>query len=133
MSFHGRPSAIAPDSVHLVARYYVDSVPGGLAIFDYNGDGRPDVFFTNGALATSLEERPGADSNRLYRNDGQLRFTDVTDDARSRDQHRQVLQQRDGLESQMRRPVRLWMPQRDPDLPPASTRSRACAIGGRNV
>jgi hypothetical protein len=47
MSFHGRPSAIAPDSVHLVARYYVDSVPGGLAIFDYNGDGRPDVFFTN--------------------------------------------------------------------------------------
>ncbi len=70
-----RPAASSP------AKYYVDSVPGGLAIFDYNGDSRPDVFFTNGAPAASLEKRPGVDSNRLYRNDGQLRFTDVTDAA----------------------------------------------------
>ena len=30
-------------------RYFVESAPGGLAVFDYNGDGRPDIFFTNGA------------------------------------------------------------------------------------
>jgi hypothetical protein len=24
-------------------KHYVESVPGGLAVFDYNGDGRPDV------------------------------------------------------------------------------------------
>ena len=30
-------------------KYFVESAPGGLAVFDYNGDGRPDIFFTNGA------------------------------------------------------------------------------------
>src|SRR5687768_1438513 len=62
-------------------RYYVESVPGGLAIFDYNGDGRADVFFTNGAATPSLEKSSDAYANRLYRNDGGMRFTDVTDAA----------------------------------------------------
>jgi hypothetical protein len=62
-------------------RHYVESVPGGLAIFDYNGDGRPDVFFTNGAATPSLEKSSDAYANRLYRNDGGMRFTDVTDAA----------------------------------------------------
>lgn len=60
--------------------YFVDSVPGGVAVFDYNGDGRPDIFFTNGAKLPSFEKTAGY-SNRLYRNDGGMRFTDVTDDA----------------------------------------------------
>jgi hypothetical protein len=63
------------------AKYYVDSVPGGLAIFDFNGDGRPDVFFTNGTPLPSLEKPSAAYANRLYRNDGSMRFTDVTDAA----------------------------------------------------
>jgi len=62
-------------------RYFVESAPGGLAVFDYNGDGRPDIFFTNGADTPSLEKSADADANRLYRNDGQFRFTDVTDSA----------------------------------------------------
>jgi hypothetical protein len=62
-------------------KYYVESVPGGLAVFDYNGDGRPDIFFSNGARTPSLEKRPPAYANRLYRNDGKMRFTDVTDAA----------------------------------------------------
>jgi len=59
----------------------VESVPGGVAVFDYNGDGRPDVFFTNGAATPSLEKTSAAFANRLYRNDGSMRFTDVTDNA----------------------------------------------------
>ncbi|MGB2716177.1 MAG: CRTAC1 family protein [Vicinamibacterales bacterium] len=65
-------------------KYYVESVPGGLAVFDYNGDGRPDVFFTNGAVTPSLEKASSRYANRLYRNDGAMRFIDVTDAAGTR-------------------------------------------------
>jgi hypothetical protein len=62
-------------------KYYVESAPGGLAVFDYNGDGRADVFFTNGAKTPSLQKVSPAYANRLFRNDGGMRFTDVTDSA----------------------------------------------------
>jgi hypothetical protein len=62
-------------------KHYVESAPGGLAVFDYNGDGRPDIFFTNGAPTPSLEKTFPEYSNRLYRNDGGMRFTDVTESA----------------------------------------------------
>src|SRR5881628_3620222 len=62
-------------------KFYVDSVPGGLAVLDYNGDGRPDVFFTDSAEMPSLEKPTRAYANRLFRNDGRLRFTDVTEAA----------------------------------------------------
>ena len=62
-------------------RYFVESAPGGLAVFDYNGDGRPDIFFTNGAETPSLDKTSSAYANRLFRNDGQFHFTDVTDAA----------------------------------------------------
>lgn len=62
-------------------KHYVEAVPGGLAVFDYNGDGRPDIFFTNGAQTPSLEKTSAVYWNRLYRNDGSMRFTDVTDAA----------------------------------------------------
>lgn len=62
-------------------KHYVESVPGGLAVFDYNGDGRADIFFTNGAPTPALEKRGQPFANRLYRNDGGMRFTDVTDAA----------------------------------------------------
>jgi len=59
-------------------KYFVESAPGGLAVFDYNDDGRPDIFFTNGAPTPALVKNSPSYSNRLYRNDGGLRFTDVT-------------------------------------------------------
>ena len=59
----------------------IETMAGGLAVFDYNGDGRPDIFFTNGAAVPSLKKGGPADWNRLYRNDGGWKFTDVTADA----------------------------------------------------
>jgi hypothetical protein len=62
-------------------QYFVESAPGGLAVFDYNGDGRPDLFFTNAAETPSLQKTSDLYANRLYRNDGGLKFTDVTEAA----------------------------------------------------
>ena len=59
-------------------KYFVESAPGGLAVFDYNNDGRPDIFFTNGAPTPALVKNSPAYANKLFRNDGGLRFTDVT-------------------------------------------------------
>lgn len=58
-----------------------ESMAGGVAIFDYNGDGRPDIFFTNGANIASLKKDSPKYKNRLFRNDGNGVFTDVTDAA----------------------------------------------------
>lgn len=63
------------------ARNAPESMPGGVAVFDYNGDGRPDIFFTNGADIASLKKDSPKYRNRLFRNDGDGVFTDVTDDA----------------------------------------------------
>ena len=62
-------------------KYFVESAPGGVAVFDYNGDGRPDIFFTNAAETPSLEKTSAGYANRLFRNDGNMRFSDVTEAA----------------------------------------------------
>ena len=59
------------------AKRLIETMTGGLAAFDYNNDGLTDLFFTNGASATN-GAKAQADWNRLYRNDGGLKFTDVT-------------------------------------------------------
>jgi cytolysin (calcineurin-like family phosphatase) len=47
-------------------------------VFDYNRDGRPDIFFTNGANIATLKQDSPKFSNRLFRNEGGGVFTDVT-------------------------------------------------------
>lgn len=56
----------------------IETMAGGLAVFDYNNDGRPDIFFTNGAGGASMNKKDPKYWNRLYRNDGGWKFTDVT-------------------------------------------------------
>ncbi len=57
----------------------IETMAGGLAVFDYDGDGRPDIFFTNGAQIPSLRKGSPKFWNRLYRNEGGLKFRDVTE------------------------------------------------------
>ena len=59
----------------------IETMPGGVAVLDYNGDGKPDIYFTNGAAVPSLEKDAPKYWNRLYRNDGNMHFTDVTEQA----------------------------------------------------
>ena len=54
---------------------------GGVAAFDYDGDGKTDIFFTNGAAMPSLVKDGERYWNRLYRNTGEFRFRDVTREA----------------------------------------------------
>jgi len=62
----------------LSARNVPETMAGGVAIFDYNGDGRPDIFFANGADLQTLKKSSDKYSDRLFRNDGNGVFTDVT-------------------------------------------------------
>jgi hypothetical protein len=62
-------------------KHLIETMAGGVAAFDYNGDGLTDIFFTNGASIPSLEKNSTKFFNRLYRNDGGMKFTDVTVEA----------------------------------------------------
>jgi len=62
-------------------KHLIEAMPGGIAVFDYNGDGRPDIYFTNGASLPSLEKDDPKFFNRLFRNEGGMKFTDVTEQA----------------------------------------------------
>ena len=62
-------------------RYTFETMVGGVALFDYDNDGLLDIFFTNGAAIPSLEKSDPSYWNRLYRNNGDGTFTDVTEKA----------------------------------------------------
>src|SRR4051812_4723014 len=58
-------------------KYIIETTGTGVAIFDYDNDGWPDIFIVNG---TTLERESGtrAPTNHLYRNNHDGTFIDVT-------------------------------------------------------
>src|SRR5216117_2518933 len=61
-------------------KYIIETTGTGVAIFDYDNDGWPDIFIVNG---TKLEATPGetAPTNHLFHNNHDGTFTDVTEKA----------------------------------------------------
>ncbi len=69
-------------------KYLIETMPGGVALFDYNDDGLLDIFLVNGGRVTSPMQLPEKFDrrnprywNRLYRQNKDGSFTDVTEAA----------------------------------------------------
>ena len=69
------------DSSETPERHAPETMAGGVAVFDYNNDGKLDVFFANGADISTLRKTSPKFRNRLFENDGKGNFIDVTDKA----------------------------------------------------
>jgi hypothetical protein len=69
-------------------KYLIETMPGGVALLDYNGDGLLDIFVVNGGHIDSPMKPPEKFNrhdprywNRLYRQNRDGSFTDVTEQA----------------------------------------------------
>ena len=79
--FSFRPIAFSLDSSETPQRHAPETMAGGVAVFDYDHDGNLDIFFANGADIADLKKTSPRYSNRLFRNNGDGTFTDVTEKA----------------------------------------------------
>ena len=62
------------------AKYYLETLGAGAAWFDYDLDGKIDIYFVNGADLPGMRSA-SLPTNAMYRNDGDGGFTDVSQDA----------------------------------------------------
>jgi hypothetical protein len=62
-------------------KYQIETMPAGVAVLDYNNDGCEDLYFINGAAIPSLRKLDRSYWNRLYRNNCEGGFRDVTEEA----------------------------------------------------
>ncbi len=61
--------------------HQIELMPGGVAALDFNRDGCMDMFFTNGATSPGMDKSKPEYHNRLFQNNCDGTFTDVTDRA----------------------------------------------------
>ncbi len=62
-------------------KHQPETMPAGVALFDYDGDGLLDIYLVNGAEMPSLVKTGPKYFNRLFHNNGNGTFTDVTERA----------------------------------------------------
>jgi len=79
--FAPRTISFSLDSCETPERHAPETMAGGVAVLDYDNDGFPDIFFTNGANISTLKKDSPKYWNRLFHNHGDGTFTDVTEKA----------------------------------------------------
>ncbi|MGE5647678.1 MAG: CRTAC1 family protein [Acidobacteriota bacterium] len=79
--FSFRPVPFTLENSESPRRHAPETMAGGVAVFDYDRDGRPDIFFTNGADIRTLKKDSPKYWNRLFHNEGGGAFKDVTERA----------------------------------------------------
>jgi hypothetical protein len=72
--FHHRSGSATKD-------YIFDTPSGGVAIFDYDSDGRQDIYLVNGSTLGALQGKESPPHAALFRNLGNWKFEDVTEKA----------------------------------------------------
>jgi Tfp pilus assembly protein PilF len=63
------------------AKHQIETMLAGVAVFDFDNDGWPDIFVANGAAIPSLTKSDPSFHNRLFRNNHDGAFTNVTEKA----------------------------------------------------
>ena len=61
--------------------HQIETMIAGVAVFDYDGDAWPDIYVANGGTSPGLEKADASFQNRLFRNNHDGTFTDVTERA----------------------------------------------------
>lgn len=61
--------------------YIFETTSGGVAIFDYDGDGLPDIYLLNGSTIGAMAGKEKPPRAAFYRNLGNWKFADVTEQA----------------------------------------------------
>lgn len=62
-------------------KYQIETMTGGVAVIDFDNDGWPDIYFVNGAKLPEMQKTGPQFWNRLYRNNHDGTFSDVTEKA----------------------------------------------------
>jgi enediyne biosynthesis protein E4 len=78
ISFEPKPLEMTVRTGAAGSKHLIETMIAGVAVFDYDNDGWPDIFIANGATIPNLIKADPSYSNRLFRNNRDGTFSDVT-------------------------------------------------------